>query len=144
MYCEDKCAGQTCNGGGSCSPNVATGSYTCKCDSGFNGVDCVNSKFYATFILNLKYLYGHLFSTKFLRFFLTIEYFTCPSIGTFADPLYCYKYIFCSTTKGILTTKTNSATECPIVSTYELVFDGTKCTFPQLFTRTTNCALKRV
>ncbi len=47
MYCEstpqDFCAGQTCSGAGTCSST--TSGYTCSCDSGFNGVDCANSRF---------------------------------------------------------------------------------------------------
>jgi len=115
MYCSSvqTCTEQTCNGGGTCSSTST--SYTCKCDPGFNGVDCAN------------------------------KYFTCPRVGTFADPLYCYKYIFCTTINGVLTTKTSAITECPIVANYQLLYDETlnRCVFPQLYTKTTNCALTR-
>ena len=29
--------------------------------------------------------------------FLNVEYYKCTALGTFADPLYCYKMIFCTT-----------------------------------------------
>lgn len=68
----DFCAGVTCSGNGVCVPNPAGGNHTCTCDSGSQGLDCAD------------------------------KYFTCSAIGTFADPRYCRKYIYCTTSKSLL------------------------------------------
>lgn len=58
----DHCAGQTCNNGGVCSPNYAVNppSFTCACDPGYNGVNCVNSKLFYRLLLKLEYRLYHI------------------------------------------------------------------------------------
>lgn len=90
------------------------------CDGGFNGADCSN------------------------------QYFKCPAAGTFADPLFCYKIIFCrENDNGVgFTSKLkdpNTVTECGIITDNtgkktELNFWQGKCTWPTLFTNPNKCS----
>ena len=93
------CAGKNCNNGGDCLNNYTASSYQCVCWSGFNGVDCSNRKLF--FIkININYLLRKMN----VYFYKNLEYFKCLSTGTFADPLYCYKYIICTSGKIIFMT----------------------------------------
>ncbi len=106
------CIGQTCNNGGDCFSNLTSSTYQCVCYSGYNGVNCAN------------------------------QYFKCLSPGTYADPLYCYKYIICTSVNGVMTSKTTLTTTCSKIGSFQTLFDPVKkiCVMPSQYSTTSTCS----
>jgi len=146
------CSPNPCLNGGSCSPQSNNINYTCTCPASYTGSTCnqlVNfcsaNPCGAGGVCTSNYITNTYSCACYSGYdgVNCAQYYKCTALGTFADPKFCYKMIFCTTVNGVLTSVTTANTNCAKISTYQLVYNSVtgQCIFPTLYTNTLGCAM---